>query len=118
MWQKLKQVLGHGAKSTQLLAEIRAGSDNQQRLINDKLGETIGALMDVSNVLRNRLDAVIAGIENNSSMVNNKLDALIAGLNNQSRILNEKLDTLIAIEARRSSGGAGSDPVEPRRSSR
>jgi hypothetical protein len=121
MWisQKLRQVFGQAAKSTQLLAEIRAGSDNQQRLINDKLDETIGALTDVSKVLRTKLDAVIAGLDNNNRIMNSKLDAVITGLSNQTRLINEKLDALIASEARRNAGGAGaSDPTEPRRSSR
>src|SRR5262249_10964346 len=120
MWipQKLRQALGHGAESKQLLAEIRAGSKNQQRLINDKLGETVRALNDVTNVLRTKLDAVIAGLDNNSRLMNDKLDVWTAGLSNQTRVLNEKLDAIIAHQAPRSAGDGATSPIETRRSSR
>ena len=97
MWipQTLRQVLGLQARSTQYLAEIAEGTDNQQRLTNDKLTEAIVALNDVSNVLRSKLDAVIAGSDHQQQLLNDKLDAVIAGLNNQTRVLNEKLDAVI-----------------------
>jgi hypothetical protein len=96
MWipQKLRQILGDSAKSTQYLAEIAAGSDNQQRLINDKLIEVIVALRELSNVLGPKLDAVVAGSNNQQRLLNAKLDAVIAGLNDQTRLLNDKLDAI------------------------
>jgi len=103
-------MLADRAKSTQLLAEIAAGSDNQQRLLNDKLTEAIVALNDVSNVLRSRLDAVVAGSNNQQK----QLEALIAGLNNQTRLLNEKLDSDITNSARQSQL-VGKEPNWPNR---
>ena len=109
--------MGLQAKSTQYLAEIAAGTDNQQRLLNDKLTEAIVALNDMSNVFRSKLDAVVAGSNNQQNLLNEKLsttialmndqtnvlraklDAVIAGVDNQSRLLNEKLDALIKSSA-------------------
>jgi hypothetical protein len=39
--QKVKQAFVHQAHSTQYLAEIAAGSDNQQQLLNEKLSEAL-----------------------------------------------------------------------------
>jgi hypothetical protein len=106
-------MLGQVAKSTQLLAEIRAGSDNQQRLINDKLGETIFALKDMTDMLRVKLDAIASGLERDNKLLSMKLDNAIGGLNNQTRLLNEKLDSFIAKshDARRPAANS-SDRVE------
>jgi hypothetical protein len=100
MWipRKLRQMLAHRTRSTQLLAEIAAGSDNEQRLLNDKLTEVIVALNDVSNVLHSRLDAMVAGNNNQQK----QLEAIIASLNSQTRLLSEKLDIAVRNPARRS----------------
>jgi hypothetical protein len=97
MWipRKLRQMLAHPARATQLLAEIAAGSDNQQRLLNDKLTEVIVALNDISNVLRSRLDAMVVGSNNQQK----QLEAIIAALNNQTRLLSEKLDIAVTNSA-------------------
>jgi hypothetical protein len=87
MWvpQKLRQMIGLQIRSTQYLAEIAAGSDNQQRIINDKLNELIGVLSDISDVQRTRLDALVAGSDHQQKLINAKLDAVIAMLDNQSK---------------------------------
>jgi hypothetical protein len=88
MWipQKLKRIFDHQARMTQYLAEIAAGTDNQQRLINDKLIEAIGALTEMSKVLHSKLDTVVGRLDHNAELLNNKLDAVIAGLSNQARL--------------------------------
>jgi hypothetical protein len=94
--EKLKEMLSHRARSTQYLAEIAAGGNNQQRLINDKLIEVIVTLRDLSNALSSKLDALVAGSNNQQRLLNVKLEAVIAGLNDQTRQINEKLDAIIA----------------------
>src|SRR5262249_15720622 len=116
MWipQKLRQMLSHRARSTQYLAEIAAGSENQQHLINDKLTEVVAALTDISTVLRARLDAVVVGSDEQQKLLNDKLieaigavtdvskvlrtklDAGVAGSNQQERLLNDKVSVTVA----------------------
>ena len=112
MWipRKLRQMLAHRAKSTQLLAEIAAGSDNQQRLLNDKLTEVIVALNDVSKVLHSRLDAMVAGSNNQQK----QLESIIASLNSQTRLLSEKLNIAVTNPARQS-WHVGKEPNWPHR---
>ena len=78
-------MIGLQFRSTQYLSEIAAGSDSQQRVINDKLNEIIGVLTDISDVLRTRLDALVAGSDHQQKLINAKLDAVIARLDNQSK---------------------------------
>jgi hypothetical protein len=112
--QHLRWVLTERARSTQLLAEIRAGSENQQRLLNDKLSEAILALNDISNVLHSKLKVVAEGSDNQqklldeklgrtidllsnvTNMLKSRLDAVVGGLDNNSKLLNNKLDAVIA----------------------
>ena len=90
--QKLKQVFVQQARSTQYLAELAEGSDNEQRLLNDKLTQVIGALTDMSDVLGSKLDAVIAGSKHEQRLLNERLGATIAQLNDMSNVLRSKLD--------------------------
>jgi hypothetical protein len=60
---KLKRRLTANRRTPQYLAELVAGSDNQQRLFNDKIIEVIACLANMTNVMQTRLDAVIAGSE-------------------------------------------------------
>src|SRR5262245_52126475 len=101
-------------RSSHALAQIAAGTDNQQKLINDKLTEAIVALTHMSDALRTRLDSVVAGIDQEQRLLNEKLSkvieqladqtgvieprlsAIIQGLDNNSQLLNNKLNAIIA----------------------
>jgi hypothetical protein len=89
MWlpQRLKRMFGHQAQSTQYLAELVVGADNQQRLLNDKLTEAIVALTDVSNVLRSRLDAIVAGSGQQQKLLNEKMSTLIGVMDSTTNLL-------------------------------
>src|SRR5882762_3957143 len=93
--QKLKEMLSQRARSTQYLAEIAAGSDNEQRLINEKLTETVVVLTEISNLLRSKLDAVIAGSNQQQKLLNDKLSATIAQLNDVSNVMRTRLDAVV-----------------------
>lgn len=86
--------MGLQVRSTQYLAEIAAGSDNQQRVINDKLNEIIGVLADISDVLHSRLDALVGGCDHQQKLLNVKLDAVIARLDNQNKLLDRELNKI------------------------
>jgi len=76
-------MMGLRVRSTQFLAEITAGSDNQQRIINEKLNEIISVLADISEVLHSRLDALVAGCDHQQKLLNAKFDAVIDRLDNK-----------------------------------
>src|SRR5947209_4971801 len=93
--QKLKHAFGQQARSAQYLAEIVAGIDNEQRLLNDKLTQAIVALTDISNVLRSKLDAVVAGSKHEQRLLNDRLGTTIAQLNDVANVLRSKLDGVL-----------------------
>src|SRR5437588_624197 len=97
MWmpQKLRQVLAERAKSSQYLAEIVAGTDNQQRLLNDKLTETIVVLTDLSNVLRSQLAAVVEGSRRQQKLLDEKMTVMIGVLNDTNNLLRSRLDGVV-----------------------
>src|SRR5262245_66518800 len=89
--KKLKQVFVQQARSTQHLAEIAAGSDNQQRLLNDKLTQAIVALADLSDLLRSKLDAVVAGREHEERLLNDKLGMTVGQVSEMTDVLQSKI---------------------------
>ena len=93
--QKLKSVFVQQALSTQYLAEIAAGSDNEQRLLNEKLTQAVDTLSDMSNLLRSKLDAVVAGSKHEQRLLNERLGATVTQLNDMTNLLRSKLDGVV-----------------------
>src|SRR5271170_2596984 len=102
MWipDKLKQIIDRQRKSTQFLAEIAAGMDNQQRLLNDKLTEAIVALNDITNELRSK--PVTVATKSNGIPVDTKLDVMIARPSNQTPLVDNQPDFATMARADRS----------------
>jgi hypothetical protein len=92
---KLKSHIVQLLRSPQYLAAIAAGSDNEQRLLNDKLMQAIAILTDMSNVLRSKLDALVAGSKHEQRLLNERLGATIAQLNDMTNVLRSKLDGVV-----------------------
>jgi hypothetical protein len=114
----LKRLIGNSDRSTQLMAELRAGSTNQSSLLNEKLNAVILGITNQTELFNVRLrelatqprdpgpatpqpDATLEllrgirdGIANETKVMQEMMKQLVQGVENQSRLLNEKLSEL------------------------
>jgi hypothetical protein len=116
----LKRLIGNSDRSTQLMAELRAGSANQSSLLNEKLNAVILGITNQTELFNARLKELAAqsgdpglrpaapqadatlellrgirdGISNETKVMQEMMAQLVQGMNNQSRLLNEKLSEL------------------------
>ena len=86
-----------GNSKTEALKSIIQGVANHSSLVNQRLNEIVAALDNQTRMLNEKLEESILGVSNQSSLVNQRLNEVIAGLDNQTRLLNDKLNTLIKI---------------------
>jgi hypothetical protein len=116
----LKRLIGNSDRSTQLMAELRAGSANQSSLLNEKLNAVILGITNQTELFDARLRELAAqpgdpgprpaapqpdaalellrgirdGISNETKVMQEMMAQLVQGMDNQSRLLNEKLSEL------------------------
>src|ERR1700687_3975644 len=108
----LKRLIGNSDRSTQLMAELRAGSANQSGLLNEKLNAVIRGITNQTELFDARLRELAAhppdpgpavpqpdatlellrgirdGIANETKVMQEMMKQLVQGVDNQSRLLN------------------------------